>query len=243
MRTEPVPRDRGLSQLAERQMRSWALQLESQKNRSHLQAGTPLQKVIHPYIAISREAGADGGRLAQLLAEKLGWKTFDRELLDYMVEHFDVPRIALEFVDETVASWFHEMFGKWLDEQMLSQAEYVNRLGRVVLLAAQHENTVFVGRGAQYILPRELGLAVRIIAPKAQRAARLAQLHGYSLHEAERYADVLDRGRTQFVTRYFHKDCANPHQYDLVFNLQRMSIDDAAELLASECRRRFGLAG
>ncbi len=223
-------------------MRGWALQLESQQNRPQQQAGTPLQKVIHPYIAISREAGADGGRLASLLAEKLGWKTFDRELLDYMVEHFDVPRIALEFVDETVSSWFHEMFGKWLDEQMLSQAEYVSRLGRVVLLAAQHENTVFVGRGAQYILPRELGLAVRFIAPRDQRAARLAQLHGRSLHEAERYADALDRGRTQFVSRYFHKDCADPRQYDLVVNLERTSLDDAAEMLAFHCRRRFNLA-
>ncbi len=242
MRTEPVPRDRGLSELAERQMRSWALQLESQESRQKQSGAAPLQKVIHPYIAISREAGADGGRLSRLLAEKLGWKTFDRELLDYIVEHFDVPRIALEFVDETVSSWFHEMFGKWLDEQMVSQAEYVSQLGRVVLLAAQHESTVFVGRGAQYILPRELGLAVRIVAPRAQRAARLAELHGYSLHEAERYADELDRGRTQFVSRYFHKDCADPRQYDLVVNLERTSLDDAAELLAFQCRQRFNLA-
>jgi cytidylate kinase len=240
MRTEPVPRDRALSQVAERQMRSWALQLESQQSLSKQKAGTPLQKVIHPYIAISREAGADGGKLARLVGTKLGWKVFDRELLDYMAEHFNLSRITLEFVDETVASWFHEMFGTWLDQQMLSQAEYVSRLGRVVLLAAQHENTVFVGRGAQYILPRERGLVARIIAPRKQRIDCLVERRGCTRQEAERYADEIDAGRISFVRRYFHKDPVDPHLYDLLLNLERMSLEDAADLLAAQCRRRFG---
>jgi cytidylate kinase len=240
MRTEPVPRDRALSQVAERQMRGWALQLESQQSLSKKKAATPLEKVIHPYLAISRESGADGGRLARLVGEKLGWKVFDRELLDYMAEHFNLSRITLEFVDETVSSWFHEMFGTWLDQQMLSQAEYVSRLGRVVLLAAQYESTIFVGRGAQYILPRERGLLARIIAPLKQRIDRLMERRQCSRQEAERYADATDAGRTAFVHRYFHKDSADPHLYDLVINLERTSLEDAAELLAAECRRRFG---
>jgi cytidylate kinase len=241
MKTDPLPRDRALSQAAERQMRSWALQLESQQSLHRQKAASPLQKVIHPFVAISREAGADGGRLARLVAEKLGWKAFDRELLDYMAEHFNLPRITLEFVDETVSSWFHEMFGTWLDEQMVSQAEYVSRLGRVVLLAAQHESTVFVGRGAQYILPRERGLVVRIIAPRKMRIDRLVERRQCSRQEAERYADEIDAGRVGFVRRYFHKDPVDPHQYDLMINLERTSLDEAAELLAAECRRRFGL--
>lgn len=240
MRTEPVPHDRALSQAAERQMRSWALQLESQQNLPQQKAATPLQKVIHPYVAISRQAGADGGQLARLIAEKMGWKVFDRELLDYMVEHFNLPRITLEFVDETISSWFHEMFGKWLDEQMLSQAEYVSRLGRVVLLAAQHEHTVFVGRGAQYILPREQGLAVRIIASRRQRIDRLVERRKCTRQEAERCADEIDAGRIHFVRRYFHKDPLDPEQYDLVINLQRTSPDEAADLVVAQCRRRFG---
>ena len=118
---------------------------------------TSPKQLIHPYIAISRESGVDAGEIATLVAKKFGWKVFDRELLDYMAEHYNWSRVALDYVDERTASWFHETFGKWLDQQMVTQAEYVSRLGKIVLLAAQHESNVFVGRGAQFILPRDRG--------------------------------------------------------------------------------------
>src|SRR6185436_21011430 len=113
-------------------------------------------------ITISRESGVDAASLAHAIAEKCGWKVLDRELLDYMAEHEHFSRLALEFVDERTVSWFHEVFGKWLDKGLVSQAEYVSRMGKLVLLAAQHESTIFVGRGIQFMLPRQLGLRVRI---------------------------------------------------------------------------------
>src|SRR4029079_7274108 len=116
-----------------------------------------------PYLAISRQAGTDAGGIARAVAARCGGKVLDDELLDYMAEHDHLSRLALEFVDERAVSWFHEMFGTWLDKQLVSQAEYVIRVGRLLLLAAQHESTVFVGRGAHFMLPRERGIAVRII--------------------------------------------------------------------------------
>ena len=104
-----------------------------------------MPQLIQPYLTISRETGIDAGELAHAIATKCGWKVFDRELLDYLAEHDHLSRLALDFVDERTRSWFHEIFGKWLDQQLISQAEYVSRLGRIVLLAAQHESTVFVG--------------------------------------------------------------------------------------------------
>ena len=160
-----------LSQLAERQMRTWALQLEAQKRLEKERADKAMQQRIHPYLVLSRETGVNAGELAHAIAAKCGWKVLDRELLDYMAEHDHLSRFALEFVDEKVVSWFRETFGKWLDEQLVSQAQFVSRLGKLVLLAAQHESTVFVGRGVQFILPRENGVAVRIIAPESSASS------------------------------------------------------------------------
>jgi cytidylate kinase len=220
-------------------MRSWAHQLLQQQRRAEQGPAQEVHNLIQPYVAISRETGANGGELAQRVASRLKWKDLDRDLLDYMAERYNLSRITLEFVDETVASWFHEMFCKWLDERMVSQAEYVHRLGRMVLLAAQSESTVFVGRGVQFMLPRESGLAVRIIAPKQQRVERIMQLRSCDRHEAEKYVEETDRGREQFVQRYFHHDATDPHLYALVINLQFISLDAAADLIAAECRRRF----
>jgi cytidylate kinase len=131
------------------------------------------------------------------------------------------------------------MFGKWLDTHLVSQAEYVRGLGRIVLLAAQHESTIFVGRGAQFILPRDQGLTVRLIAPLEQRIASIMDCEHCNRSHAKRYITDTDRGRHDFVRRYFHHDIADPHLYDLVINLARVEPEEAVELIIHNCRRRF----
>jgi cytidylate kinase len=239
MRTSTLPRSRELSEAAERQMRMWALRMESQQRLEEQAAAASPQQLIHPYIAISREAGVDAGEIAKLVATKCGWKILDREILDYMAEHYQWSPIALDYVDERTVSWFHETFGKWLDERLVSQAEYVSRLGRVVLMAAQHESTVFVGRGVQFILPREVGLAVRVIAPKKYRVQRIMVRRQCSRRDAEQFIDETDKGRADFVRRYFHRDVADAHLYDLVINLEHISRDAAADLILSDYKVRF----
>jgi hypothetical protein len=232
-------KSREISEAAERQMRIWALRMESQQRMEAQPSAVTPQQLIHAYVAISREAGVDAGEIATLVAHKAGWKVLDRALLDYMAEHYHWSRIALEYVDERTASWFHETFGKWLDSQLVSQAEYVSSLGKIVLMAAQHENTVFVGRGAQFYLPREAGVSVRIIAPRKLRIERIMARRQYNWHDAEKYVEETDAGRADFVRRYFQRDVADPHLYDLVINLEQTTRDAAAELILSDYKLRF----
>jgi hypothetical protein len=239
MRTSTLPRSRELSAAAEHQMRTWTLRMESQQRLEEQAAKASPQQLIRPYIAISREAGVDAGEIAEIVASQCGWKVFDRELLDYMVEHYHWSRVALDFVDERTVSWFHETFGKWLDQQLVSQAEFVHRLGKVVVLAAQHESLVFVGRGTQFILPREAGLAARIIAPKKYRVHRIMERRRCSRRDAEQFIDETDKGRADFVQRYFHHDVTDPHLYGLVINLEHISRNAAANLIVSDYKLRF----
>jgi hypothetical protein len=218
-------------------MRTWALRMESQQRLEEETANATPKQLIHPYVAISREAGVDASEIAEAIASKIGWKMFDRELLDYMVENYHWSRVALGHVDERTVSWFHETFGNWLDKQLVSQAAFVHRLGKIVLLAAQHESMVFVGRGAQFILPRAVGLAVRIIAPRMQRVQRIIKRRQVSRRDAERFIDETDKGRADFVKRYFHHDLADAHLYDLVINLEHTPRDGAVELIVNEARR------
>ena len=99
MNTIATSRGRGISDVAERQMRTWALQLQSQQRLAEERAATPLPKLVHSYLVVSREAGVDARELAQAVASKCGWKMLDRELLDYMAEHDHLSRLALDFVD------------------------------------------------------------------------------------------------------------------------------------------------
>jgi cytidylate kinase len=213
--------------------------MESQQ-RLEVQPPKVLPKeLIHPYICLSRETGVDCSEIASLIAAKSGWQVLDRELLDYMAEHNQWSPIALDSVDERSASWFHETFGKWLDDRVVSQAEYVKSLGKVVLMAAQHESTIFVGRGAQFYLPREVGVSVRIIAPRKLRIERIMVRRHCSRHDAENFVEETDAGRAAFIRRYFHHNVAEPHLYDLVINLEHTTREAAAALILSDYKLRI----
>jgi hypothetical protein len=227
---------RAVSEVAERQMRRWALDLQTQQRLAEEDVHKDVPQLIHPYIAISREAGVDAGELAGAVGAECGWNVLDGELLDHLAEHDHLSRLALEFVDERTVSWFHEMFGKWLEKQLVSQAEYVSRLGKLVLLAAQHESSIFVGRGVQFMLPRERGLAVRVIAPLKQRARWMMEKKHCTEREAERHVQELDTNRANFIQRYFHRDNSDPHLYDLVINLEFIPRQDAINMIARQAR-------
>jgi len=225
---------------AEQRMRTWALGLEVQDRVEREKAVAKLPDKIHPYLAISREAGAGGSDIAYRVGELLQWEVLDKELLDYMAERYQVPHELLKSVDESTWNWFHEVFGKWLERNVVTQSEYVAHLGPVVLMAAQHGSCVFVGRGVQFILPRARGLTVRIVAPQEYRIRRIIEQQKMNHAEAAKYIASTDKGRYDFVHTYYRQDISDSHQYDLVVNMEHFSASDAAELIADQCRRRFG---
>jgi hypothetical protein len=53
-------------------------------------------------------------------------------------------------------------------------------------MAAQHANAVFVGRGAQYLLPAEKGLTVYIVAPLKMRIGYVCDTRKCTTSEAAR---------------------------------------------------------
>ena len=137
--------DTSASRMAEQRVREWTLNLEAQRRRYEKQSASELSVDIHPYVAISREAGAGGEAVARRIGEILGWDVLHRELLDHMAEKYHLRRDMLGMIDETTSNWIIEVFGKWLDPRIVTQSEYIVHLGQLVLLAAQHDSTVFVG--------------------------------------------------------------------------------------------------
>ena len=158
-----------------------------------------------------------------------------------MAKHRQLPAEMLQSVDETNSNWLVEVFGKWIDQHLVTQAEFVVHLGQIMLLAARHASTVFVGRGVQFILPREQGLAVRLIAPWPRRVARVMEVRGLGKEEAERYIVRCDEGRRNFVKRYFRQDLDNPRLYDLVINVERLTIACVVDLIVNQLQQCFNL--
>jgi cytidylate kinase len=216
---------------AEHQMQRWLLAKQGPDSASPApSAGRPAG--IGPFLTISREAGAGGGRIARLVGEAIGWEVLDRELLECLAERYDTSPAVLELVDETTTNWITEIFGNWLNPASVSQLQYVCRLSRVILMAARAGNVIYVGRGAQFVLPRGHGLSVRIVAPQKYRIQQIMERRHLDFEEARDYVVKTDAGREDFVRQYFHHDVPDPHLFDLVVNVEKLGPERAAQVIA-----------
>ncbi len=203
---------------AERQMRTWAWSHEHENAQGTALAERPSLSTSRKvsYIAISREAGAGGGEIAAMVGRKLGWEVLDKNLLDQIADRFRLSKPMLELVNETDSNWAYDVVGAFLDPKIIPHEKYLAHLSRVVRAAARRGNVVLVGRGRRFILPRENGLAVRIVASMKYRVARIVQQLNCDEAKARQYVHVVDHGRKELVEKFFHRDVTDPGLYDLV---------------------------
>jgi hypothetical protein len=227
---------------AEKQMQAWAKSSEIADrviSRKFHQAHAGQAKC---FLSISRQAGAGGSDVAAIIGKRLGWEVFDKNLLDCVAERYNVNRKMLDLVDETQSNWVYDVLGTWMDSKVVPHEKYVSHLRGIILTVARQANFIFVGRGAQFLLPREKVLAVRLVAPEPFRLKRLMQSNNLPEAEARRYMHELDQGRREFVQRFFHHDVNDPLLYDMLINTERFGIEDTAEqIIAVICRGRTAI--
>jgi cytidylate kinase len=183
-------------------------------------------------IALSREAGIDAGAVAQIVGQRLGWRVWDHELLAAVAARLHAPTSQLETLDETHVSWLQESLESFLAMHMVSQIAYVHHLAKLVQELGERGDCIIVGRGASHLLPLETTLRVRLVAPLSARVVMMSRLQGATKPErAQRQVEKIDRQRTLFVQEHFHKNPADPTNYDLVLNTARLAPDDCAEMI------------
>jgi hypothetical protein len=234
MKERSVHEDHNILAAAERQMHAWALTAELGDRAIRHDAESRSAKPAVQCVAISREAGAGGEAIARELGRRLAWDVFDKNLLDCIAQRFRLSRMMLDLVDETPCNWVYDVLGTWMDRRIVTHEKFFSHLCRVVLAAAQHGHAVFVGRGAQFLLPPAQRLAVRLVASPKYRVQQIIALTGLKERAALRMMSEVDHGRREFVERFFHRDVTDSHNYDLVINVERCGQDSAvAEVLAA----------
>ncbi|MEW6441612.1 MAG: aldehyde ferredoxin oxidoreductase C-terminal domain-containing protein [bacterium] len=188
-------------------------------------------------ITISREYGCDGSEVARRLCRDLGYDFLDREIAERISRSAHVPRSTVESVDEDGLTASVDMTGGTEDARHPWSYEYLRHLTKVISDIGKNGHSVIVGRGAHYILPRKDTFKVRLIAPPAVRARRVAQETGVPLDEAKRLVARIDAEREDFVKKYFNADWNDPDLYDLVLNMENMDAKAAAEAILAAAHR------
>jgi len=188
-------------------------------------------------ITISREVGAFGWTVAAEVGRLLGWPVYDHKLLDKIAEELRRPPTALEGVDERPSSWLGECLSGLFAKYSVGADVYLKHLFGTVRGLGATGHCVIVGRGANFLLSPKTTLRVRLVAEGKDRARAFAEREGAPLANAEQRMHIVERERLDFIKRTFKEDPADPHHYDMVLNLSRLTPEEAAGLIVEALHR------
>jgi len=189
-------------------------------------------------IAISRETGAGGNRLAALVGERLGWPVYDHELVEKIAADLHVRVGLLEAVDERHVSWLQERMEAFAAVPFVGENTYVRQLVETVLSLSLRGHAVIVGRGAPHIMSHGSTLTVRLVGQLDDRVKTVIQEQKLSHDAAVRLVRATDAQRLRFVRDHFQCDPTDPVLYDLVLNSSRFSIEQCADLVVDALAKR-----
>ena len=191
-----------------------------------------------PSITISRQMGAGGIEIAELLADQLAdisnhaWAVFDRNLAELVWENQNLPSPVSRFFDEEAPPAIHDTVQELLGVGTTGW-QMVEYTAVTILRLARLGNAIFIGRGANIITANQKSvLHVRLVAPFAKRVRQIEEHHRLGTQEAVELITATDDTRRRYLKHYFRAEIDDPINYHFVINTGLIEYAEAANIIA-----------
>ncbi len=192
-------------------------------------------------ITIGRECGSGGRHIGKKLAEELGIKCYDKELIDVAVKKSGLCKEIFETHDEKPTSSF--LYSLVMDTYSLGYASsaYMDMpLNHKVFLAqfdtikqiASEESCVIIGRCADYALADFPNVVtVFITADEDVKIQTLMGRHDMTEAQAKSFMAKTDKKRASYYNYYSSKRWGDSKSYDLCINSSKVGMDGAIKII------------
>lgn len=194
---------------------------------------------MYRIITIERSYGSGGNEIGKKLAEKLGYKLYDRNILIEAAQNLGTPPMYIENLEESSSGSLIFNLSKSYskgntDEKSLPLAEKLfAEEKRIIEKAAAEGGCVIVGRAAGYILKdREDCLRVFVHAEKEKRIQRAMEKEGMSRADAENAMKKFDKRRKGFYNSSTKWEWGDPKYFELCLDSGKLGIGTCVKLLA-----------
>ena len=180
------------------------------------------------WITFSRKMGTQGTEVAKRVASSLGYPLYDTKAINHMAEELGVLGSVRE-IDEKVPSMLHRVFSH-------APMVYLERLYSVIYELARRGNAVFLGRGS-HILLRDFPCTLHVrVTASPETCVRTLMNQGLNREAAARAIKRSDDERGAFVKFAFGVDWENPERYDLVLNMDKVTVNLAVDTVLHMAR-------
>jgi hypothetical protein len=229
---------RSAPEMASRYVREW------DEKRIEKREKEPKLVEFPATICISRKLAVGAVEIADIVAEKIGYRVVDQQILQHIATNASLSEKTVAIFDERYPGKLSELVTLAFGEKAFIMSDYTKQLFSSVYAIAALGPTIFVGRGVHLVLSREKVLAVRIISSVQFRIQRLVSLMNISKEEAAKQIRELDKQQTAFFNEVYNKKDASPYEFDLVINCDYIKEPrSVAEITLSAFKEKFQTGG
>jgi cytidylate kinase len=192
-------------------------------------------------ITIARQHGSAGREIARELAERLGYRCYDKEIVDEAAENSSIcPELINSFDEKRVSPFMIQSsqypgmsHGIGLNIQVASaQFDVIRRI-------AEKGDCIFVGRCADYILRSRTDMVrVFIMGDYQSKIKCIMDRQGVTEEAAKKKIKEVDKDRSSYYKYYTDQVWGDVNNYDICVNSSRIGVDGTVDMIIEYIRRR-----
>lgn len=193
-------------------------------------------------VTIDREYGSGGHDVGQKLAERLGIKFYDDELINIAAENIGLHKDFVRSNEEKIPGF--SVGSMFSGIESLSAFPYNNIQEaefELIKKIASEDSCVIVGRAADYILSDIRHVSIFIFAPTEERIERLkknSDVYNVTFNDEvktdadyEKILKVTDKQRRKYYEFYTDNKWGARDSYDILINTHKTGIDGAVDII------------
>ena len=183
-------------------------------------------------ITISREYGSGGRYVGKLLAEDLGVKFYDKELISLISKKTGLSSNYVEENDQKLAS---AKFVDNNDDKIFIAEE------RVIKNLAKKESCVIVGRCADFILKDNKNVVkVFLYSDEKSKENRVIKYYNVPSNKAHSLINKVNKERKKHYKYYTNQNWNDMNNYDLALNVDSIGIKNCVTLIENYIKSKTG---
>jgi len=183
-------------------------------------------------ITVSREFGSGGRYVGRLIADKLGIKLYDKDLIvklaektglsEEYIENNEQKRDSLALLNNGYYSGLNNA-----DDLFIEESEIIKDI-------AEKESCVIIGRCSDFILKENKNvLRVFISSSMKDKLDRAVNIYGFDKKNAEKEIKKIDKLRSNHYKYYTGGEWSNASNYDICMNSDLYGVEKTADIICN----------
>lgn len=190
----------------------------------------------HIVITLAREYGSGGRYIGKLVAEKLGIKLYDKNLITKLANNTGLSEEYIEENEQKVKPLANLNNGYYVglnnaDELFINESQLIKDI-------ASKESCVIVGRCANFVLEDNKDIIkIFIYSNMENKVKRATKYYGLNKVKAEKQVKEINKLRENHCKHYTGKEWKEVSNYDLCINSDLYGVEETANIICkiSKC--------